>query len=134
MKRIVKDWLLLLASLADDTAFILLIILALWLLKIPITPFIIIFLILLFAVFVFLMHKFVIPTMHSKIITGSEGMVGLDGTVTKTLDPRGTIDVKGEHWKARALGSYVPAGEKVEIVAMDGLTLHVKRKKQSSAM
>jgi membrane-bound ClpP family serine protease len=127
MKRIIKDWLLLLASLADDAAFILIILLVLWLLKIPITPFIIIFLIVLFAVFVFLMHKFVIPTLHSKIITGSEGMVGLEGMVTKTLDPRGTIDVKGEHWKARSIGSYVPVGERVEIVAMDGLTLHVRR-------
>ena len=133
MKRIIKDWLLLLASLADDVAFILIILLVLWLLKIPITPFIIIFLILLFAASIFLMHKYVIPTMHSKIITGSEGMVGLDGIVTKSLDPRGTIEVKGEHWKARAIGSYVPVGESVEIVAMDGLTLHVKRRKQSSA-
>ena len=129
MKRIIKDWLLLLASLADDAAFIIIILLALWLLKIPITPFIIIFLVLLFAVSVFLMHKFVIPTMHSKIITGSEGMVGLEGIVTKALDPRGMIDVKGEHWKARAIGSYVPVDKSVEIVAMDGLTLHVKRKK-----
>ena len=67
--------------------------------------------------------------MHSKIITGSEGMIGLDGTVIKTLNPRGMINIKGEHWKARSIGSYIPVGEEVTIVAMDGLTLHVKQKK-----
>jgi membrane-bound ClpP family serine protease len=129
MKRILKDWLLLLASLLDDAAVILLLLLALWYFKIQISPFIIIFLILLFGLIVFLMHKYVIPTMHSKIITGSEGMIGLNGTVIKTLDPRGTINIKGEHWKARAIGSYIPEGDEVTIVAMDGLTLHVKQKK-----
>lgn len=126
--RIIKDWLLLLASLLDDAAIVLIILLVLWLLKIHLSLAMVIFLILLFVVLVFLMHKFVIPTLHSKIITGSEGMVGLEGTVTKILEPRGIVEIKGEHWKARSIGGYVPVGEQVEIVAMDGLTLHVKRK------
>jgi membrane-bound ClpP family serine protease len=126
MKRIIKDWLLLLASLLDDAAFILIIMLVLWILKIPISLFIIVFLIVLFGVFVFLMHRFVIPTMHSRIITGSEGMIGLEGTVTKKLDPRGIVNIKGEHWKARSIGNYVQVGAQVKVVAMDGLTLHVK--------
>ncbi|MFC1846231.1 NfeD family protein [Chloroflexota bacterium] len=129
MKRIIKDWLILLAALLDDAAIILIILLILWLLKIPVSLSIVIFLILLFVVLVFLMHKFVIPTLHSKIISGSEGMIGLEGTVTKILEPRGIVNIKGEYWKARSIGDYVPVGEQVEIMAMDGLTLHVKRKR-----
>ncbi len=129
MKRIIKDWLLLLAALLDDVAIILIILLILWLLKIPVSLSIVIFLILLFVVLVFLMHKFVIPTLHSKKITGSEGMIGLKGTVTKTLKPCGIVNIKGECWKARSIGGYVPVDKQVEIVAMDGLTLHVKRKR-----
>ena len=129
MKRIIKDWLLLLVSLLDDVAFVIIILLILWLLKIPVSLSIVIFLILLFVGLVFLMHKFVIPTLHSKIITGSEGMIGLEGTVTKTLEPRGVVKVKSEYWNARSVGENVPVGERVEIVAMDGLTLHVKRKR-----
>ena len=128
MIRIIKDWLLVLASLLDDVAIVLIILLILWLLKIPIALPIIVFLILLFGALVFLMHKFVIPTLHSKIITGSEGMVGLEGIVTKRLEPRGVVNIKGEYWKARSIGGFVPEGKQVQIVAMDGITLHVKRK------
>ena len=128
MKRIIKDWLLILAVLLDDAAIVLIILLILWLLKVPVSLPIVIFLILLFFILVFLMHKFVIPTLHSKIITGSEGIVGLEGIVTKTLEPRGIVSIKGEYWKARSIGDYVQVGEQVEIIAMDGLTLHVKRR------
>ncbi len=128
MKRIVKDWLLLLASLLDDAAVIVVILLILWLLKIPVSLSIIIILVLLFGGLVFLMHKFVIPTLHRKIITGSEGMLGLEGIVTKPLEPRGVVNINGKLWKARAAGDHIPVSKQVEVIAMDGITLHVKRK------
>ena len=128
MKRTIKDWLIVLASLLDDAAVVIIVLLVLWFLKIPISLPIIILLILLFVATVFIMHKLVIPALHRRKITGSEGMLGLEGRVIKSLAPRGTISVKGEYWTARSIGKNIPVGEQVEIVGMDGLTLQVKRK------
>ena len=128
MKRTIKNWLIILVSLLDDVAAVIVILLILWFLNIPISLSVIIFLILLFIALVFIMHKFVIPILHSRIITGSEGMIGLEGTVIKSLEPRGTISVKGEYWKAISIGENIPIGEQVKIVAIDGLTLQVKCK------
>lgn len=128
MKSTIKDWLIVLASLLDDAVVVIIILLVLWFLKIPISLSIIIFLILLFVTLVFVMHKLVIPALHRRKITGSEGMLGLEGRVVKSLTPSGTISVKGEYWTARSNGENIPIGEQVEIVGIDGLTLQVKRK------
>ena len=127
MKRTIKDWLIVLASLLDDAAVVIIILLVLWFLKIPISLSIIIFLMLLFAALIFVMHKLVIPAFHRRKITGSEGMLGLKGRVIKSLVPSGTINVKGEYWNAKSIGENIPVGEQVEIVGIDGLTLQVKR-------
>jgi membrane-bound ClpP family serine protease len=128
MKRTVKDWILILASLLDDAAVVVIVLLVLWFLKVPISWPVIILLILLFVATIFIMHKLVIPALHRKKVTGSEGMLGLEGRVIKSLTPGGTISVKGEYWTARSIGKNIPVGEQVEIVGMDGLTLQVKRK------
>ena len=130
MKRTVKDWLIVLASLADDAAIALFILLVLWLLKIPISLPIIISVAMLFIASAFLMHKLVIPALHSKKTTGAEGMIGLEGKVIEPLMPNGLISVKGEYWKAISAGENIAVGENVEILGLDGLTLRVRRKKR----
>jgi len=130
MKRSVKDWLIVLASLSDDAAVALFILLLLWLLRIPISLPIIIFIVLFFVASAFAMHKLVIPTLHKKITTGAEGMIGLEGKVVEPLMPDGLVRVKGEYWKARWVGKDIAVGENVEIVRLDGLTLRVKRKRR----
>ena len=57
MKRTVKDWLIILASLLDDAAVALFILSVLWLLKIPISLPIIIFVILFLVASAFAMHR-----------------------------------------------------------------------------
>jgi membrane-bound serine protease (ClpP class) len=131
MKRTVKDWLIVLASLLDDAVVALFILLALWLLKIPISLPIIIFVALFFVASAFAMHKLVIPALHKKASTGAEGMIGLEGKVVEPLTPNGLISVKGEYWKATSAGEDIAVGENVEIVGLDGLRLRVKRKKRS---
>ena len=131
MKRTVKDWLIVLASLLDDAAVALFILLFLWLLKVPISLPIIIFVVLFFVASAFAMHKLVIPALHKKVITGAEGMIGLEGKAVEPLTPNGLIRVKGEYWKATSAGEDIVVGENVEIVVLDGLTLRVKRKKRS---
>jgi membrane-bound ClpP family serine protease len=130
MKRSIKDWIIVLASLLDDVAIALLVLLVLWFFKIPISLPLVIFLVLFFVATVFIMHRLVIPALHKKIRTGSEGMIGLKGEVIEPLAPEGVVRVSNEYWKARAIGEDIAVGENVEIVGLDGLTLRVKHEKQ----
>jgi membrane-bound serine protease (ClpP class) len=59
--------------------------------------------------------------------TGASGMVGHVGVVRRALDPEGQVLVDGELWRAVTPDGPVPAGENVEIVRVDGLTLTVTR-------
>jgi membrane-bound ClpP family serine protease len=130
MKRSIRDWFIVLVSLLDDLAIVLLVLLVLRFLKISISLPIIIFLILFFIATVFIMHRLVIPALHKKIKTGSEGMIGLKGEVTELLAPKGVVRVNDEYWKARSSAETIEVGEQVEIVGVNRLTLQVKRKTQ----
>jgi len=126
MNRKIKDWLIVLASLADDVAVVVLILLILWVFKITITWPIIIFLIAVFTASVFIVHRLVIPVLHRKKINGVEGMIGLEGKVVDSLNPTGLIKVGGEYWKARSTSDYIGIGNNVEVTGFDGLTLEVR--------
>ncbi|MGH7268471.1 MAG: NfeD family protein, partial [Candidatus Rokuibacteriota bacterium] len=63
----------------------------------------------------------------SRPATGAEGLIGEVGVVRTPIDAEGQIFVRGEIWRAVSDGDRIPAGERVEIVGMDGLTLRVKR-------
>jgi membrane-bound serine protease (ClpP class) len=63
----------------------------------------------------------------SRPATGAEGLIGEVGVVRTPIDPDGQVFVRGEIWRAVSGGEPIPAGERVEIVGMDGLTLRVKR-------
>ena len=61
-----------------------------------------------------------------RAVTGKEGLVGRVGVVKTPLDPEGTVLVAGERWRAVAEEGSVEAGERVEIVAVDGFCLTVR--------
>ena len=128
MKRTVKNWLIILVLLLDEIAAVILILLVLWALDIEIPLPLAIILALLFGVFVFIVHKAVIPTFRKKQVTGAEAMVGIEAEVIKPLTPKGMVRVKGEYWKARSVDEDIKVGEEVEILGLDGLTLKVRRK------
>jgi len=48
------------------------------------------------------------------------------GTATTALSPRGKVFVRGEYWTGEA-SETVEAGESVEVVSLEGLSLRVKR-------
>jgi membrane-bound ClpP family serine protease len=126
MKRGIKDWFIVVAALLDELAVVLLVLLVLWFLKIPISLPVVIFLGLFFVVTVFIMYRLVIPALHKKITTGSEGMIGLKGEVIEPITPEGVVRINNEYWKARSSDSNLAAGEQVEVVGIYGLTLQVK--------
>jgi membrane-bound serine protease (ClpP class) len=65
-------------------------------------------------------------TWKSKPTTGREGLVGEQGVVRRRIDPNGQVQIHGEIWSARA-DEPIEAGEPVQVVGAEGLTLHVRR-------
>jgi membrane-bound serine protease (ClpP class) len=128
MKRSIKDWFIILILLLDEAAALLLLLLVLWIFDIQIPLPILIVIALLLGGFAFVIQKAVIPALHKRRITGSEGMIGLTGEVTEPLTPVGMVKVGDEYWKARSGGEKIEAGEEVEVLALNGLTLTVKLK------
>lgn len=62
------------------------------------------------------------------VATGREGMTGAIGAARTQLDPSGQVLVHGELWKAQAEDGVIGPGDSVEVVGMDGLELHVRRR------
>ena len=60
------------------------------------------------------------------VTTGRQGLLGEPGTVTEALEPRGTVFVHGTYWSAEASES-LPPGTPIRVVAVNGLTLQVRR-------
>ena len=60
--------------------------------------------------------------------TGTEAMVGQLATVSHDLAPRGQVELLGELWRAELVDgdAPVPAGQRVQVVALEGLTLKVR--------
>ena len=131
MKRTIKDWLIVLVLLLDEAVALGLVLLVLWFFRIRISLPIVIVIALLLGTFAFITHKVIIPSFHKKQVTGSEGMIGLEGEVIEPLTPVGVIRVGGEYWKAKSVGENIAVGEEVEILRLNGLTLTVKLKNRS---
>jgi membrane-bound serine protease (ClpP class) len=71
----------------------------------------------------------VLRTQKSKKSLGTEGMVGEIGEARTALNPTGRVFVHGEQWSAEGEGE-IGAGEKVEVVGVDGMRLKVRRASQ----
>lgn len=128
IRRKLSDWGKVLVLLLDEAAAVLLVIAVLHFFRIAIPLPAAIILALILGAFVFVIHMAVIPSFHRRIVTGSEGMLGMQGRVVKPLNPVGTIVIEGEHWRAESVEDSIEVGENVEIVGLDRLTLNVKRK------
>ncbi|MCB8985008.1 MAG: nodulation protein NfeD [Ardenticatenaceae bacterium] len=84
------------------------------------------------AFFIFLVFM-VLRAQRRKPITGEEGLIGQKGTVRKAIvtrpgvdDYAGMVQVQGELWRAAARDR-IDEGEEVEVTAVQGFTLQVKR-------
>jgi membrane-bound serine protease (ClpP class) len=63
---------------------------------------------------------------RAKPVTGREGMVGEVGVAETDIAPEGKVFVQGEYWDA-ASSERIVKGEKVEVIAVEGLRVRVKR-------
>ena len=128
MKRTIKDWLIALVLLLDEVAALVLVLLVLSFFNMRIPLWVAIVIALLLGGFAFMVHKVIIPSFHKKRVTGSEGMIGLEGTVIEPLTPFGLIRIEGEYWKAKSVAENIEIGQEVEILGSAGLTLKVRVK------
>jgi membrane-bound serine protease (ClpP class) len=57
---------------------------------------------------------------------GVDELIGAVGKVVSDLDPAGKVFIRGEHWNAVAIET-IPRGARVEVTAVEGLQLRVRR-------
>lgn len=62
---------------------------------------------------------------RKKVQTGDEGMIGETGVAKTDIAEGGSVFVHGEYWNAFS-GNTIPEGARVEVVAVDGLTIEVR--------
>ena len=82
--------------------------------------------VLVFSALVFFLGQLVVRAQRTPAVTGREGMIGLMATARTDIRPgsAGTVFVHGEFWEATASGP-VAAGDRVRVLAVEGLTLLV---------
>ena len=67
---------------------------------------------------------------REKPISGAEGLIGEKGVVERWEKGRGLVFVHGEYWNAESDEELSP-GDQVEVKAIKGLTLNVKKEKKT---
>jgi membrane-bound serine protease (ClpP class) len=63
---------------------------------------------------------------HRQVITRDETLLGREGIVVRDLGPRGVVQVASEEWTADAVSGTPRRGERIRVVAMDGVRLRVE--------
>lgn len=80
------------------------------------------------ALFFIVVVAKVIQAHRQRPITGAEGMVGAHGFADTDIIPEGKVLVHGEYWNATS-AEPIGKGESVEVTAIDGLRLTVRKSK-----
>lgn len=79
------------------------------------------------AAFGLVTMRAILRARRGSVRTGIQSLVGREAVVTTPLAPGGIVRIDGELWSARTDGSTIAAGEDVQVVGVDGVTLHVRR-------
>jgi membrane-bound serine protease (ClpP class) len=83
----------------------------------------------LIAAFVIFMVGAVVRGQRRRVATGAEGLLGRVAVAKTSLDPKGTVLVDGELWKAVVDMGKIEPGEEVTITKVEGLKLLVTQRK-----
>jgi membrane-bound serine protease (ClpP class) len=67
-----------------------------------------------------------IRAQRTKPVTGIEGMIGSIGETIETINPSGRVQVHGETWNAESIHGAINKGEKVRVVGIKNLKLHIE--------
>jgi membrane-bound serine protease (ClpP class) len=63
---------------------------------------------------------------HRQVITRDETLLGREGVVVRDMEPRGVVQVAAEEWTADAVRGTPRRGDRIRVVALDGLRLKVE--------
>lgn len=77
--------------------------------------------------FALIVTRLAITARRHAVVSGREQMIGAEATVLEWSGGSGWVRVRGERWRATAERA-LAAGERVRVVAIDGLTLDVAAK------
>lgn len=66
-----------------------------------------------------------VRTRFSTPTIGREDLIGSIGTATTVIGPEGIVEVRGAPWRARTFPKPIAIGDRVEVVALNGLVLEV---------
>jgi membrane-bound serine protease (ClpP class) len=79
------------------------------------------------AAIVLFLGRLALRSQRQPSVSGVEGMIGAHARVRDAIEPdaTGNVDVHGEIWRARS-ARRLPAGQPVQVTAIDGLTLTVE--------
>jgi len=77
--------------------------------------------------YILVVVRAVLRTRHLPSRSGTQALLGKEGVATTDLALRGTVRVNGEEWSAVAEVGPIQAGETVEVLAVEGITLRVHR-------
>lgn len=68
----------------------------------------------------------------SRPVSGTEGMVGIEGTARTDIAPEGQVRARGTLWRARTAGAAIPAGARVRVSSVSGLMLTVEQVEETA--
>jgi membrane-bound serine protease (ClpP class) len=71
--------------------------------------------------------KLVLRSRSQPILTGIERVAGRTGVAKTDIAPRGVVLVNGEDWDALADAPPITRGDRVTVLSVEGLTLHVRK-------
>ena len=86
------------------------------------------------SVFFIVLGRLSLKTLRAKARAGPEALIGETAVVTETLHPYGKVKINREDWVAKNISGkeIIEAGEKMEIVKIQGNTIIVKRSKDTN--
>jgi membrane-bound serine protease (ClpP class) len=73
----------------------------------------------------------VVQAQKQPAVTGQEGLIGGLAQARTRLNPGGVVFLQGELWDAVAVDGPIEPGEQVEVLALDGFCLQVKKARPS---
>jgi membrane-bound serine protease (ClpP class) len=68
----------------------------------------------------------ILRSMKRKASSGREGMIGIEAEVVEDVAPVGLVKCRGEIWKARTGGNFIPKGRTGKVTAVRGMTLIIE--------
>ena len=81
-----------------------------------------------FGGFFLLVLRALVVARRQPVTTGIQALIGRSGLALTDLAPMGTVRLDSEVWSAIAEGEPIAAGQEVQVVRVEGVTLRVKRR------